>query len=314
MSTARVLSEIAAFKKVAELGNLTSAAQELRMTPSAVSRQITRLEDSLGVQLLIRTTRHLRLTETGREFYAQCAGGLEEIEKAIGKVMGGRKEPQGTLRIGVTPFFGKAHLVPAVLAFLARHPKVRADVSLNISEHGFHESGIDLLVRAGNVHGRSIARVDVAPIRHVVCATPGYLKTHGIPVTPKDLMNHNCLLSTFPNPMSEWPFVKGAHRAYVPVSGNFRTDSVEALYQAVLSGMGIARLSDYVIGPELRTGKLRSLFPADRDGTAYRTTTNTMKIYYLKSRVPNPTIQAFVEFLRERFRSNYNWEHRAGRV
>jgi DNA-binding transcriptional LysR family regulator len=228
--------------------------------------------------------------------------------------LGAQKEPQGTFRIGVTPFFGKAHLVPAVLAFLERYPKVHIDLSLNISEHSFHESGMDMLVRAGNIQGRSIARAELAPIRHAICATPGYLEAHGVPKTPKDLMNHNCLLSTFPNPMSEWPFVKGRHRAYVPVSGNFRSDSVEALYQAVMNGTGIARLSDYVIAPELRSGKLRSLFPTHDNTAGYGTTTNTMKAYYLKSRFPNPIIQAFIQFLKVRFKSNYNWEHRDARV
>lgn len=284
------------------------------MTPSALSRQITRLEYSFGVQLLVRTTRHLRLTEVGQESYAQCSGGLNEVEEAIRKLLGAQKEPQGVLRIGVTSFFGKAHLVPAVLSFLESYPKVRADVSLNIPEGSFHESGIDVLVRAGNIQGRSLAHTDLAPIKHVICAAPAYLKKHGVPKTPKDLMNHNCLLSTFPNPMSEWPFIKDKHRTYVPVSGNFRTDSVEALYQAVMNGTGIARLSDYVVGPELRTGKLRSLFSTKRGVADYETTTNTMKAYYLKPRFPNPTIRAFVDFLKERFRSNYNWERREGRI
>jgi DNA-binding transcriptional LysR family regulator len=140
------------------------------------------------------------------------------------------------------------------------------------------------------------------------------LEAHGVPKAPKDLMSHNCLLSTFPNPMSEWPFVKGRHRTHVPVSGNFRADSVEALYQAVMNGTGIARLSDYVIGPELRSGKLHSLFPTHGDTPGYGTTTNTMKAYYLKSRFPNPIIEAFIQFLKARFKSNYNWEHRGSRV
>jgi DNA-binding transcriptional LysR family regulator len=311
------LAVIVAFRKVAETGNFTVAAQDLRVTPSAVSRQITRLEESLGVQLLIRTTRHLRLTKLGEQFYRNCAKGLVEVEHAIQIVSRVREEPHGVLRIGVTPFFGKAHLMPAILDFLGTHPKVTVDVTLSHSEVSFHESGVDVLVRAGSVRGRSIAHEDLAPMRHVVCATPGYLKKHGVPRTPKDLMRHNCLLSTRPNPMSEWPFKRGPRKEYVPVSGNLRTDSVEALYRAVMSGAGIARLADYVIGPELRSGELRSLF-SDRTGAdrspPYETTTNTMKAYYLRSRFPDPKTRAFIRFIKTRFQSNYDWEHRDGAI
>jgi DNA-binding transcriptional LysR family regulator len=248
------------------------------------------------------------MTKIGEAFYRQCARSLEAVDDAIKSLSNARKEPQGTLRIGATPFFGKVHLVPALLDFLAIHERVTVDISLQISVGSFHESGLDMLVRAGNLRGQRLVHEELAPIRHVICATPGYLKRHGIPKTPKDLAHHNCLLATYPSPTSEWPFVKDKRREHVQVSGSFRSDSVEAIYRAVMSGAGIARLSNYVVGPELRSGELQSLFPMATEGRGYGTTTTTMKAYYARSRHPDATIQAFVRFLKERFKSNYNWE------
>ena len=308
------LTVITAFRKVAESKNFTLAAQELQMTPSAVSRQITRLEDQLGVQLLVRTTRSVRLTSIGEEFHRLCAKGLTEIDHALQMISRDQKEPRGVLRVGVTPFFGKTHLVPAILEFLAKYPKVSADVSLAHSGTSFHESGIDILVRAGAVRGQGILHENLAPMRHIICATPSYLETYGTPRTPKDLMRHNCLLSTASRRLQEWPFTRGRRREYVQVSGTFRADSVEAIYRAVTSSVGIARLANYVVDPDLRSGALVSLFPRTASpsshNVAYDTSTNVMKAYYVKSKYPDPKIKLFIRFLKARFSGDYDWENR----
>lgn len=306
------LDLIATFTKVAENGNFSAAARDLRITLSAVSRQIARLENNLGVQLFARTTRSLRMTEAGEQFYEYCLRGLTELEHGVALVSRLRREPQGLLRVSATPFFGKAHLVPAILPFIAKYPQVSVDLSLRHSETSFHESGVDILVRAGRVTGRSLTSQDLAPMVHIICASPEYLKKHGVPKHPKDLIQHNCLRSTRPMPVYEWPFVRGRRKEYVPVSGNFCADSVEALHTAAINGVGIARLPNYVVGPELRSGKLIAIFPrTDAQGSgSYETTVNTMKAYYLRERHPNPKIQAFIKFLRSYFGEQYDWERR----
>jgi DNA-binding transcriptional LysR family regulator len=142
-------------------------------------------------------------------------------------------------------------------------------------------------------------------IRHIVCATPNYLRKHGTPEIPRDLVRHNCLIMTQPVPAHEWPFVKGARRQLVAVSGNFRADTMEALYHAVMKGIGIARVPNYVVGPELQTGQLISLFDN-------ATSQAVMTANYLKGRYLDLKTHAFVSFLRERFDANYDWTRRDG--
>jgi len=308
------LQYIPVFRKVAEAGNFSAAAQALRMTPSTVSRQITRLEERLGVQLLARTTRNLRLTEAGSKFYDSCTRGMAQLEDAIRAISQLQDEPQGLLRVGTTPFFGKLHIVPAITDFLFRYPKVSVDISLGHSDSSFLESGRDVLVRAVPLSGSSIASQPLAPMEHVVCATPQYLQAHGTPRTPRDLVHHNCLISTQPVPVCEWPFIIGRRRRQIRVSGNFRADGMEAIYHAAVVGLGIARLPNYVVGPDIRGGRLISLFPGgmgSADGAlGDATTPSTMRAFYLKSRFPDPKTTAFIEFLKVRFKTNYNWERR----
>jgi DNA-binding transcriptional LysR family regulator len=308
------LQYIAVFRKVAETGNFSAAAEALGMTPSTVSRQITRLEERLGVQLLARTTRNLRLTEAGSTFYDACARGMVQLEEAIRAISEFQQEPQGLLRVGTTPFFGRLHIVPAITDFIAQHPKVSVDLSLGHADSSILESGRDVLVRAAPLSGGSFTSQPLAPMEHVICATPGYLQERGTPRVPRELVHYNCLISTRPVAVCEWPFIIGRRRHQIRVSGNFRADGMEAIYYATVAGLGIARLPNYVVGPDLRSGRLVSLFPggaAGADGTlGDATTPSTMRAFYLKSRFPDPKITAFIEFLKERFKGNYSWERR----
>jgi DNA-binding transcriptional LysR family regulator len=298
------------FRRVAETGNFSVTARELRMTVSAVSRQIKRLEEALGVQLFSRTPRSLSLTEAGTRLYEHCARGLADLDLGVELVTRLGHQPQGLLRIASTPFFGRVHLMPAILLFSADYPRVSIDFSLRHLDAGFHESKVDILVRAGKMHGSDLQHEELAPMQHVICAAPDYLAHHGTPAHPKDLSRHNCLRSTHPPPRYEWPFMHGSHKEYVPVSGSFCADSVEALRTAALGGLGIARLPNYVVGPDIRAGRLVALFPGP-DGSAagsYDTSVNIMKAYYLKQDFPNRKIEAFVEFLKSHFGPGYDWE------
>jgi DNA-binding transcriptional LysR family regulator len=305
---------LAIFKRIAEKRHFTLVAHELGMTPSAVSRQITRLEENLGVQLLVRTTRHIRLTEAGQVFYEKCARSLAELEEASHFISQQSKEPQGSLSISATPCFGKLHVASAIPDFLQLYPKARVDISLTYSEASFAESSVDILIRGATVPGRNITFQNLASMRHIICATPEYLKQHGTPKTPADLKDHNCLILTRPHPIHEWRF-NGPHRSQrVRVAGNLRTNSMEALHSAAVQGLGIARLPNYVCGPELRNGRLVSVFPrpskTNKQREAVSISTNTMKAHYVRSRFPNPVTLAFIDFLKVRFKDNYDWERR----
>lgn len=300
------------FKKVADTLSFTTAAQDLNMTASAVSRQITRLEIDLGVQLLVRTTRHVRLTDAGNSFYMHCSSGLLELEAAWEAVSKFRCEPQGVLRVRSTPCFGKLHLSPAIVEFLRIYPKVSADLSLGNWDDGFMERGIDVQLRSAVLRGsKRMMYQHLASMRHIICASPRYLEKYGTPSALADLTQHNCLINTRSQPSDVWPFVWDGRKQHVCVSGNFRVDNLEAIYGAVVSGLGIARLPDYLVAPALKAGILKSVFLAfdnDKKHVAFSTSTNTMKAYYDRSRTQDLKISTFISFLQSRFKGNYNWE------
>jgi DNA-binding transcriptional LysR family regulator len=306
---------LAVFKRVAEEKSFTAVAHNLGLTPSAVSRQISRLEDHLGVQLLVRTTRHVRLTQAGQSLYERCSRSLAELEEAKNFVSREGDVLHGSLRICSTPCFGKLHVAPAVADFLERYPQMSVDVSLGYSEEGLIGSGLDVLITASNVRGANISLQKLAPIWHVICASPEYLRRRGIPKTPRDLIQHNCLILAQPRPRYEWRFASMRDKKAVRVSGNYQTNSMEALHNAAVKGLGIARLPNYVAGPDLRSGKLISILFPRRDGGYPQknaaVSETTMKAYYSRGRFPSPKTKAFIDFLTARFSENYDWEKRA---
>jgi DNA-binding transcriptional LysR family regulator len=313
----RDLIYLAIFKKIAERRNFTSVAHELGLTPSAVSRQITRLEDQLGVQLLVRTTRHIRLTKAGEELYESCSRSLADLEEATDLISRQSDEPRGPINVSSTPCFGRLHVAPAIPEFLRDHPKVTVDFTLSFPSENFVESGTDILIQGTMLRGGSVTFENLAPLHNVICAAPEYIKRHGRPNRPSDLRQHNCLISSQPELRLEWRFVERGKTHRVRVSGNLRTNSMETLYTAVMQGLGIARLPNYVIGPELRSGRLVSIFPSGSSGKVANSSasitvgTNTMKAFYVRGRFPNLATSAFINFLKVRFKNNYDWEHRS---
>jgi DNA-binding transcriptional LysR family regulator len=151
----------------------------------------------------------------------------------------------------------------------------------------------------------------LVPMQHVLCASPAYLEARGTPRVPKDLQNHNCLVLTHPNVKAEWRFAGPRAHARVRVHGNFLADSTEALYVAVLSGLGIARIPNYVVGPELASGRLRRVLSNILgSGNRHEGPAIAMKAYYARTRYPSPTVQALIEHFKTTFKANRNWQHR----
>jgi DNA-binding transcriptional LysR family regulator len=305
------LTHIAVFQKVAEARNITAAAKSLGLTPSAVSRQIARLEDSLGIQLFHRSTRHIRLTEAGQSFYTKASHGLSEVQEAVNEASRTSSELHGTLHVSAPPCFGRMHVIPAIASFLSAHPKLSVNVALRYADTRIVESGADVIIRSALLSESSLDFQVLAPMQHVLCAAPSYLEKHGSPRTPKDLQNHNCLVLTHPTVKSEWRFAAPRRHIRVHVRGNFLADSTEALYVAVLSGLGIARVPNYVVGPELASGRLRPVLSNILgSGNPYEGPNITMKAYHERTRHRARNVQAFIEHLKTVFSANRDWRHR----
>ena len=304
---------ITVFKKVADHKNFTLAARELGLTPSAASRQVSRLEDKLGAQLLIRTTRNIRLTEAGKLFYEKCARSLAELEEASRSISHLSDRPHGQLSVVAPPCFGRLHVAAAIPDFLRLYPEVGIEISLGYPEANIIGNSADILICSPTVQGKSLKFHTLAQLRSMICATPEYLARCGLPTDPRELKDRNCLVLVRPQLAQEWRFSGPNGSLRVKVGGNLRSNSIEAIYDAVLHGTGIARLPNYIVGPDLRSGRLVLIFPSPSKKTgpwSVSVSPNTMKAYYMRSKFTNLTLQAFLDFLTARFKANYDWERR----
>src|SRR5689334_18856347 len=249
---------MAIFARVAEAKSFSEAARRLGLSKSMVSKEVTKLEKSLGARLLNRTTRSLSLTEIGAAFYEHCARVVQEVEEAelvVGRLHG---EPRGVLKLTTPVAFGTLHIAPALPAFLAQYPDVSIDLTISDRFFDLAEEGYDLSLRIARELPPNVVARPLAPINRVVCATPAYFVKNGIPSSPADLAQHNCLVYTHANPDSLWRFRSAGSDVIVPVRGNLTLNDDEALWQAVLGGLGISLLPTFIVGKDLQAGRLQA--------------------------------------------------------
>ena len=302
----RNLTGMATFARVAEAKSFSEAARRLKVSKSAVSKQVAQLERSLKARLLNRTTRRLSLTEVGSAFYEHCARMLAEAEAAELAVSRLYAEPRGVLRVTSPAAFGHLHVAPAIPDFIARHPDVSVQIVMNDRTVDLAEEGFDIAIRMTRDKAPNIVARTLAPVRWAVCATPDYLKRQGTPRAPADLARHNCLFYSFLESSSEWRFTGGAGETAVQVSGNFSVNNSEALREAVLKGLGIALLPTFTVGADLRQKRLR---PVLADYRAHGTFGSEVYAVYLPTRYLSPKVRAFVDFFAARFGPEPYWDH-----
>ena len=296
-------SQMILFANVVEHGSFSATARTLGLTPSSVSRQIGHLEGRLGVRLLQRSTRKVSLTEEGLSLYERCAEIAAEVHAAeeLAHALSGR--PQGKLRIATTVAFGKAQLLPVLPAFLERYPEISVALDLTDRRVDLTESNHDLAIRfSEQIEDASMMARKLAANDRVVCASPTYIQAHGRPRTPADLASHNCLrISTVDN-WNDWRFVDGGDAVSFRADGNFEANSADGVYHAALAGIGIARLSTYLVGPDLASGRLINLMPEYCEQKA-----DIFAIYPSRHNLA-PKICAFIDYLVECFQPVPPWE------
>ncbi len=284
--------DFAALVQVVDNGGFSAAARALGLTPSAVSKQIGRLEDRLGVRLLNRTTRRVGLTEVGTVFYARAVRILADIDEAERAAMQLSAEPRGHLRVGASIAFGRRQIMPIIADFLARYAEMTVELALSDRVIDLVEEGVDVAIRSGPLPDSSLIARRLAPDHRIVCAAPAYLERHGKPKTPADLANHNCLTFSGLPTLNEWTF-EGPET--VKVRGNFEANNGDALRDGVLAGLGIARLAAFLVGPDVKAGRLVALFEdrQPRDDSA-------INVLYPHHRHLSPKVRVFVDYLVER--------------
>lgn len=290
------------FVRVVQAGGFSAAARALDMTPSAVSKQIGRLEDRLGARLFTRTTRRFALTEEGRAFHDRALGILADVAEAEQAVSDLRGELRGTLRLNVPVAFGRLHVAPLLPDFLAAHPQLRIDVTLNDRFVDLVEEGVDLVIRIGDLADSSLIARRLAANRRLVCAAPAYLAQHGAPDTPSDLAGHNCLVYTYRASRNDWHFLgpDGAQQT-VHVSGNLEANSAEALHAAVRRGLGLGLLPHWLVGRDLIEGTLVEALPG------FHMPDSAIFAVYPPGRHLSPKVRGFVDFLADRYARPDAW-------
>ncbi len=297
------LEEMTAFVHAVEHRGFSAAARELQLTPSAVSKQISRLEDRLGVRLFQRTTRQLHLTDEGRAFYERCVAVLDEIQHAEEAVSELRGQVRGVLRVVAVAAFARVQLLPILPEFMARYPELKLSLRLSERSVDLIDTGTDVALQLSEMlDDESLVAKRLFTNRRLVCAAPSYLDRHGIPEVPEDLLNHNCLTHSSFIHFNDWEFESPEGTKVLHVSGNFDTNSATALYEAVLAGVGVARLATFLVGHDLSAGRLVPLL------TDYVHEKSSLLVVYPHRRHLSTKVRAFVDFLSEKFVPVPPWE------
>lgn len=245
-------TELEAFVRAVELGSFSAVARELRLTPSGVSKLVTRIERALGARLLHRTTRKVSPTPEGDLFVERCRRVLAELEDAETEVGRGRDKPRGRLRMHVSVGFAVHQVVPALPRFVASYPEVQVDLLVEDREVALVREGVDLSVRPGPAGDASLVARRLFGFRRLICAAPSYLKRHGTPRSPEQLAQHRCLvLSGFPK-RDRWPFAGPSGPEIVSVTPAMTVNNADSVLQLALMGVGIARLNEFIVAEALR--------------------------------------------------------------
>jgi DNA-binding transcriptional LysR family regulator len=296
------LDGIAAFARVVDSGGFSAAAQRLGISKSAVSAQVQRLEERLGVRLLNRTTRRISVTEAGAAYYRHCARILADAEAAEQAASALQREPRGVLRITAPDCFAWMHVAPAVPAFLKRYPELSVDITSSAAHVNLVDEGLDLAIRIGVLADSPLVVRRLAPSRLVVCAAPAYLAAHGTPREPGDLAGHNCLCTGLLPWGDEWRLAGKQSSARVAVGGSLRSNSAELLRSAALDGVGVVLLPTWAVADALRAGALRRVLP-DWEPPA-----STIYAAYPGARMMTMKVRAFVDHLARAFGRTPYWD------
>ncbi|HEV2506240.1 MAG TPA: LysR family transcriptional regulator [Mesorhizobium sp.] len=251
------LGSMALFVTVAEAGSLSAAGRGLGMPLATVSRRLSDLEKHLGTRLLNRSTRRLELTEAGRSYLAACRRILEEIEEAEQSAAGEYSQARGELVVTAPIVFGRFHVLPVVVDFLAAYPEVDVRLTQSDTLRRLVEEHIDLAVRIGHLPDSSMVAVRVGSIRRVACASPSYLEAHGEPTTLQELGSHHCVTVERLALPAAWTFMEGQREIAVPVRSRLTVNTAEAAIDAATAGVGIARVLSYQVADAVRSGALK---------------------------------------------------------
>jgi DNA-binding transcriptional LysR family regulator len=279
------------FVRIADAGNLSAAGRQLGLSLTSVSRQLIALEKGLGTTLVERTTRHLSLTESGRLYYERAKQILEEVAEMERGLTMQTGVASGRLHVSAPSLLGRLRLAPLLPAFLAEQTRVSVDLMLVDRPVRLAEEGIDVALRVGPLEDSGLIVRKLDDIQLVICAAPDYLRRRGVPATPDDLVEHECLAFGDGPGVAEWSFQDGAVRRSLRIPTRLCANDFDTLVIAALAGAGFARVPAWQVAHCLADGRLRIVLEA------YQRPPTPLSVLTPRTRLLLPKVRAFVDFL-----------------
>lgn len=296
MNSANPSNEMGIFQRVVERGSFAGAAKDCGLSPSAVSKLITRLEHRLGVRLINRTTRRLALTHEGEIYLERSRDILRAIEATESEIASTRWSPRGHLRVHVFPTFAVDHLASALPDFLARYPRITFDFLVTNRLVDLIGDNVDIALRVGQLSDSTLTARKIVDLTQVVCASPRYLARYGRPQQPSDLTRHSCLtLSHFPG-TNKWPFRINDQSVQIEVKGPVAADSAHMLVRLGIEGVGIIRFGDNIVAKAVQDGLLEPILQDWQETEGF-----PLWAIMPPGRQRIPKVKVFLDFLTERF-------------
>jgi DNA-binding transcriptional LysR family regulator len=285
------LADMETFVRVIETGSFSAAAQQLRLGQPAVSKAVSRLEQRLGVRLVLRSTRGLSPTEAGQSYYEEARAVLQRAEQAELAASSAGKSLSGRLRISAPVTFARLHIVPKLEGLLRRHPALDVEVILSDREVDVIEENIDIALRLGSLVDSALTARKLGSRRRVVLAAPAYFEANGKPLTPQELVRHEAVIYAERLGGSAWIFHKGTEKVPVTLRGRVRVSAAEGVREAVFAGLGLTVSSEWMFTPELASGVVETAL------SDWRLPDMDLWAVFPAGRLASSKARAFVQFV-----------------
>jgi DNA-binding transcriptional LysR family regulator len=285
------------FVAVAEEEGFAGAARRLNMSPPAVTRAIATLEQYLGIKLLNRTTRYVRVTEAGQRYLEDAKRVISAADEADESVVGLNAEPRGHIVVTASVLFGRLYVMSGIVEYMKRYAGMEVSALFVDRVVNMLEEGVDVAIRIGDLPDSSYRAIRVGSVRRVMCASPEYLQEFGMPNSPEDLAQHQIILARGLNPSHEFKFVKNDTPFTVKVKPRLMVSDNDSAIEAAVDGLGITRLLSYQIAPQLNDGSLKIIL------SEFETKSVPVHIMHNEGRYTSAKIRTFVDLMAERLRA-----------
>jgi DNA-binding transcriptional LysR family regulator len=284
------LHELEVFSAVADAGSFAKAGARLRLSPPAVTRAISALEDRLGARVFNRTTRSLTITDVGQRFLENARRILGDLDAAEKDAVGEAAAPHGQLTVTASLTFGRSVLAPTVCAFLGHFPRISVSLVLLDRIANLIDEGIDVAVRIGALPDSNLVARKVGYVRRILVASPEYLARHGTPLSPSDLRRHSIIAFTSLMPNRELRFVDGKSARSVSITPRFEINDAVAAIAAAEMGDGITIALSYMVAEKISSGCLVPVLDA------FASDALPVHLVHLQNRMISPKVRAFIDF------------------